>query len=83
VADLAETEAELEASLVNLRLNRPFNFVGVPSLAVPLGVDADGLPLAVQLVGRPWAEATLLSVAHAYQRETMTAPLKRRSGGTG
>ncbi len=60
----------LAASLANLRLNRPFNFTGVPALALPIGFDDDGLPLALQLVGRPWAEATLLAVAAAYQRET-------------
>jgi aspartyl-tRNA(Asn)/glutamyl-tRNA(Gln) amidotransferase subunit A len=69
VADLSDTETELEASLVNLRLNRAFNFVGVPALAVPIGVDEDGLPLAVQLVGRPWTEPLLLSLAAAFQRD--------------
>jgi aspartyl-tRNA(Asn)/glutamyl-tRNA(Gln) amidotransferase subunit A len=58
------------ASLANLRLNRPFNFTGVPSVAVPAGFDGDGLPLALQLAGRPWAEATLLGCAAACQRET-------------
>jgi aspartyl-tRNA(Asn)/glutamyl-tRNA(Gln) amidotransferase subunit A len=69
IADLATTETELEASLVNLRLNRAFNFVGVPALSVPVGVDADGLPLAVQLVGRPWTEPMLLSLAAAFQSD--------------
>lgn len=78
ISDLVETEAALEASLVNLRLNRGFSFAGVPALAVPIGVDADGLPLAVQLVGRPWAEPTLLSVAAAYQRETPSRMVRAR-----
>jgi Asp-tRNA(Asn)/Glu-tRNA(Gln) amidotransferase A subunit family amidase len=50
----------------------------VPALAVPIGVDADGLPLAVQLVGRPWAEPTLLSVAAAYQCETSSRMVRAR-----
>jgi amidase len=40
-----------------------FNVTGQPSASVPAGVDAGGLPLAVQLVGRPGDEATLLSLA--------------------
>jgi aspartyl-tRNA(Asn)/glutamyl-tRNA(Gln) amidotransferase subunit A len=59
-------------------MNRPFSFAGVPALAVPTGADADGLPLAVQLVGRPWAESTLLSVAAAYQRETSSHMVRAR-----
>jgi aspartyl-tRNA(Asn)/glutamyl-tRNA(Gln) amidotransferase subunit A len=58
------------ASLANLRLNRPFSFVGVPALALPVGTDGDGLPLGLQLAARPWAESILLSCAAAYQRET-------------
>ena len=40
-----------------------FNATGQPAASVPAGFDADGLPLAVQLVGRPGDEATLLSLA--------------------
>ena len=70
--ELADTEAELEASLVNLRLNRACNFAGVPALSLPTGFDDDGLPRAVQLIGRPWSEPLLLSVAAAYQHATTT-----------
>jgi aspartyl-tRNA(Asn)/glutamyl-tRNA(Gln) amidotransferase subunit A len=57
-------------SVENLRHNRPFNFAGVPALALPVGFDPDGLPLGVQLVGRPWGEAALLTCAAAYQDRT-------------
>ncbi len=40
-----------------------FNVTGQPAASVPAGFDAEGLPLAVQLVGRPGDEATLLSLA--------------------
>jgi len=40
-----------------------WNFTGQPALSLPMGFDEDGLPLAVQLVGRPDDEATLLSLA--------------------
>jgi aspartyl-tRNA(Asn)/glutamyl-tRNA(Gln) amidotransferase subunit A len=48
----------------------PLNVAGLPALAVPCGFDDRGLPVAIQLVGRAWAEGTLLAVAHAYQRVT-------------
>ena len=41
----------------------PWNLTGLPALSVPVGLDGDGLPLAVQLVGPPHSEALLLSVA--------------------
>ena len=51
-------------------LTRLFNYLGVPSLSVPCGFDRNGLPVAFQLVGRPFDEARLLAVAHAYQTAT-------------
>ncbi|MBU6229904.1 MAG: amidase [Cyanobacteria bacterium REEB459] len=42
----------------------PFNASGQPALAIPTGFDSRGLPLGVQLVGRPADEATLLALAH-------------------
>ena len=44
--------------------NGVWNHVGNPAAAVPAGFDGNGLPLSVQLVGRPQADATLLSLAH-------------------
>jgi aspartyl-tRNA(Asn)/glutamyl-tRNA(Gln) amidotransferase subunit A len=52
------------------RLTRPFNGLGLPALSLPCGVSAAGLPLAFQLVGRPFDEATVLRLGHAYQRAT-------------
>ena len=48
----------------------PFNLTGVPAISVPCGFDRNGLPLGLQLVARPWAEARLLRVARAYERVT-------------
>ncbi|HXJ78878.1 MAG TPA: amidase [Candidatus Methylomirabilis sp.] len=49
------------------RLTRPFNGLGLPALAVPCGFSAAGLPLAFQIVGRPFDEATVMRVGRAYE----------------
>jgi len=48
----------------------PFNYLGVPALSLPVGFDHQGLPIGMQLVGRPFAEARLLRVAARYQEAT-------------
>ena len=52
------------------RLTRWVNYLGVPALVLPCGFDSRGLPIGLQLVGRPFAEAVLLAAGHACQRET-------------
>jgi aspartyl-tRNA(Asn)/glutamyl-tRNA(Gln) amidotransferase subunit A len=46
-------------------LTRPFNYLGLPVLTMPMGRDGNGMPLGAQLVGRPFGEARLLAVAQA------------------
>jgi aspartyl-tRNA(Asn)/glutamyl-tRNA(Gln) amidotransferase subunit A len=48
----------------------PANLAGVPGLAFPVGFDASGLPVGMQLMGRHFDEASLLKMAHAYQQAT-------------
>ncbi len=43
------------------------NYFGLPAVSVPCGFDRRGLPLGLQLVGRPWDEQSVLQVAHRYQ----------------
>ncbi len=50
------------------RLTRPFSYLGLPVVSMPMGLDSRGMPVGVQLVGRPYAEARLLSVAHHLSR---------------
>jgi aspartyl-tRNA(Asn)/glutamyl-tRNA(Gln) amidotransferase subunit A len=50
------------------RLTRPLNGLGLPALSVPCGLSRDGLPLAFQIVGRPFDEATVLRLGDAYER---------------
>ena len=67
----AGTVAEVVARMGRFsRFTRPFNGLGLPALALPCGFSADGRPLALQIVGRPFDEATVLRVGHAYQQAT-------------
>jgi aspartyl-tRNA(Asn)/glutamyl-tRNA(Gln) amidotransferase subunit A len=49
---------------------RPFNYLGLPAISVPIGFTGNGLPCAMQLVGLPFDEALLFQAARAYERET-------------
>jgi Asp-tRNA(Asn)/Glu-tRNA(Gln) amidotransferase A subunit family amidase len=51
-------------------LTRPFNVTGMPAISVPCGFDERGLPVGLQIVGRPFDEATVLQAAHAYETAT-------------
>ena len=48
----------------------PFNVTGGPAIVLPMGFSADGLPLSLQLAGRPFDDATVLRLAHAYEGAT-------------
>jgi aspartyl-tRNA(Asn)/glutamyl-tRNA(Gln) amidotransferase subunit A len=65
---LGDGPSDVRAAL--LRCARPFNFSGHPACAAPCGFTAGGLPIGVQVVGRPFDEATVLRVVDAYQRIT-------------
>jgi aspartyl-tRNA(Asn)/glutamyl-tRNA(Gln) amidotransferase subunit A len=51
-------------------LTTPFNVSGAPAIVQCMGYTPEGLPLSLQLAGRPFDEATLLRVADAYERAT-------------
>jgi aspartyl-tRNA(Asn)/glutamyl-tRNA(Gln) amidotransferase subunit A len=46
------------------------NYLGIPALALPCGFDKRGLPIGMQLIGRPHSEPLLLHAGAAYQRAT-------------
>ena len=50
------------------RFTFPYNLTGLPAISVPCGFDRQGLPIGLQIAGRPFDEATVLRVAHAYER---------------
>jgi aspartyl-tRNA(Asn)/glutamyl-tRNA(Gln) amidotransferase subunit A len=52
------------------RFTRPINYLGLPSLSIPSGFNAKGLPIGMQLVGRSFDEATLIAIGAAFQRAT-------------
>ena len=55
------------------RLTGPTNMNGLPSLSVPCGTTASGLPVGLQLIGRPFDEATLYRFGYAYERDSGSA----------
>jgi aspartyl-tRNA(Asn)/glutamyl-tRNA(Gln) amidotransferase subunit A len=48
----------------------PFNLTGSPAMSVPTGFSEAGLPLSMQIVGKPFDEATIYQIAHAYEQAT-------------
>jgi aspartyl-tRNA(Asn)/glutamyl-tRNA(Gln) amidotransferase subunit A len=63
------------AMYLNDLLTIPVNLAGLPGISVPCGLTRASLPIGLQLIGRPFAEETMLRVAHAYER---AAPLRPR-----
>ncbi|WP_031128497.1 amidase [Streptomyces sp. NRRL WC-3719] len=63
-----------------LAFTYPFNITGQPALSLPAGRAADGLPVGVQLVGAPGAEAELLGLAAAFERAHPWADERPRLG---
>lgn len=49
-----------------IRLNRPANITGLPSITVPCGFTSEGLPIGLQLIGRAFSEAQLLQIGRLY-----------------
>jgi len=77
IPTLEETDTETKGGPAVLKmvagftgLTRPFNTLGIPALSVPCGFDSNGAPIGMQLVGRPFDEATLYRIGHAYQGAT-------------
>ena len=55
------------------RFTGPFNMTGLPALSIPCGFDMDGLPISVQIVGRPGEDARVLSVGRWVERLLMAS----------
>lgn len=65
-------DQDMQADPVKMYLNDIFtvtvNMAGLPGIAVPAGLDSNGLPLGLQLIGRPFDEATLYKGAHVLEQ---------------
>lgn len=67
----AETLAKSkDFDAVGLQNTSPFDVFGLPTISVPCGFTNSGLPIGLQISGAPFAESTVLALAHAYERET-------------
>jgi aspartyl-tRNA(Asn)/glutamyl-tRNA(Gln) amidotransferase subunit A len=62
---IGSTDEPMRAAL--LRLTRPGNLTGLPNISLPCGFTSEGLPAAMQLIGRPFGEADLLNIARTYE----------------
>ena len=62
-------------------LTMPFNVTGTPAMSVCCGYSTAGLPLAFQLAGKPFDEATVLRAAHAYEQATSWRSVRPRLDG--
>ena len=62
------------ADPVEMYLNDVFtvtvNLAGLPGISVPAGLNSEGLPLGLQLIGRPWEEGDLMNIAHTLESAT-------------
>jgi aspartyl-tRNA(Asn)/glutamyl-tRNA(Gln) amidotransferase subunit A len=64
-----EVSGEVESPLAaSWRHTYPYDLTGLPAISLPCGFDADGLPIGLHIAGKPFDEASVLRVAHAYER---------------
>ena len=70
VPGVQSKEQALAGLRARISFTGPFNLAGVPAISVPCGFTQSGLPLGIQIVGKPFAEDTLFRVAHAYEQAT-------------
>ncbi|HSC99644.1 MAG TPA: amidase, partial [Casimicrobiaceae bacterium] len=68
----ARSEGKTTAAslLLFARNTRPFSMAGLPAISLPAGMSKEGLPIGMQVVGRPFDELTMLRVANAYESAT-------------
>lgn len=68
--DVSDGKGMTDLVLKVSRNTRPISYLGLPALSVPCGYNEAGLPIALQLIGRPFAEAQLCRLGHAFQQAT-------------
>jgi len=70
IADLTDPDTARPKELQMLHNTRPINALGLPTISVPCGFTAEGLPIGMQISGPPGGEATVLRLAYAYEQAT-------------
>ena len=55
---------------VSIRNTPAFDVLGLPAISIPCGFTTSRLPIGLQIVSAPFADSTVLALAHAYERET-------------
>ncbi len=72
IAETTEGDAAAVMQVISrvTHATRGVNYLGLPAISIPAGLSTTGLPLAFQLIGRPFDEALVLKTADAFQRET-------------
>ncbi|KAG8368550.1 hypothetical protein BUALT_Bualt15G0057200 [Buddleja alternifolia] len=80
-----ETDLQVSGLVLDLRKFNEFvlmrfvvtaNILGFPAISVPVGYDKQGLPIGLQIIGRPWCEATILRLAAAVEELCFTPKKK-------
>lgn len=67
---IGDEPATSTQTLLHIRCTAPFNATLLPAISVPCGLSTTGLPVGLQIAGRPFDEMTVLRVAHAYEQAT-------------
>lgn len=66
---------------MNDMLTIPVNLAGVPAISIPCGFSKDELPIGLQIIGKPFAEATIYRTAYAFEQATDHHTKRPRLGG--
>lgn len=79
--DLGRAEHEFDGTdelgrLLGLDMTMQFNALRLPAISVPSGFSADGLPTAMQIVGRRCDDLTVLKIAHAFEKKNPWADIR-------
>ena len=70
ITDIEAAGRDPETLAARFRYTAPFNMCGQPTLTLPGGLNADGVPIGFQIVSRAFDEAGILAAGHAYQQAT-------------
>ena len=66
----ATIEESAKRNSATVRNTSPFDVFGLPAISIPCGFTSAGLPIGLQIIGAPFAESTVIALAHAYQQAT-------------